>query len=753
MSRARPRHRRGPAPWLLALCLAGGATADALAAGSCGPPREPGDRPRIGLALAGGGGKGWAHVGVLKVLEALRVPVDCIAGTSAGAIVGGVYATGTGPDEMEAILHESDWNVLFRDSAPREDQSFARKSEDLRGLWNFEVGVDRHGVKVPTGIFAGQEVNALLRRMTRRAAGASSFDSLRIPFRAVATDLRTGELVVLDHGELAAAMRASMAVPGAFTPETVDGRLLVDGGVRENLPVQTVRAMGADIVIAVDLGSAALSDDRLGNPLGVAQQAVAILLDLNVRASRATLTPSDVLIQPQVAGFSTGDFSRGRELVPIGERAARQVEGRLRTLALSEADYRLWQEARRQRGRDRVPVAEVVVDASQLRHVNPDYVRSQVSGDRGTRTVEPRHVEDEIADLLGDGHYERIDYRYADRPDGRRALVVTPREKPWGPGYLGLGLQLATDFRETTWFNLLGSYRRTWVNALGAEWRNDFSVGQTTAVRSEFHQPLSLSGGFFVAPAVFAGRTSQNLFVADQPVATYRIQTLGVGLDAGRAFGRYAELRIGLERADIRYEPSVALPLFPVANYAAGSVVTRFTVDRLDSASFPRAGYLLAAIHRLSEPALGADVRYQKATLAATGAYSLGPHTLQLEVKGGGAIDGQLPIHDLQSLGGLFNLSGYMIRQYQGQRSVLGRSAYYYRMADVPVVLKGLYTGVSLETGQVWRRIDGSPGQGLLPAAAIFVGADSALGPFYLAYGRGLDDGIQTLYFYLGTSY
>jgi NTE family protein len=267
---------------------------------SCGQPQEVTGRPRIGLALAGGGGKGWAHIGVLKVLEELRVPIDCIAGTSAGSIIGGVYASGMSPEEMEKVVRDSNWSTVFQDTAPRRDQSFERKAEDLRGLWDLELGVGKGGVKVPSGIFAGQEVNALLRRMTTRAVGVGTFDDLQIPFRAVATDLRTGELVVLDRGELAAAMRASMAVPGAFTPETIDGRPLVDGGLRQNLPVQTVRAMGADVIIAVDLGTTAPpTDAQLANPLSVAQQMVNILLDLNVHGSREALKPGDVLISPK----------------------------------------------------------------------------------------------------------------------------------------------------------------------------------------------------------------------------------------------------------------------------------------------------------------------------------------------------------------------------------------------------------------------------------------------------------------------
>jgi NTE family protein len=738
----------------LALLIGAALVGDAWAAETCGQPKEVTGRPRIGLALAGGGGKGWAHIGVLKVLEQLRVPIDCIAGTSAGSIIGGVYASGLSPEEMEKIVLTSDWGAMFTDSAPRQEQSFERKREDLRGLWDLELGVGKGGVKVPSGIFAGQEVNALLRRMTTSAVGVRNFDDLQIPFRAVATDLKTGDLVVLDHGELAAAMRASMAVPGAFTPETIDGRLLVDGGLRQNLPVPTVRAMGADVIIAVDLGTTATpTDAQLANPLAVTQQMINILLDLNVYASRDALKPSDVYISPQVQGFSSGDFTKGAELVPIGEKAARAAQDKLLALSLPEQQYAAVRQAQRARSKAGSQVARVEVDASQLRHVNPAYVKKKFAVDERSGELDEQRVRDEVGVLLGEGDYERIDYYYEDQADGQRALLIAPREKPWGPGYLRLGLQLATDFKEDTYFNLIGSYRRNWINSLGAQWRNDFSLGQTTGLRSELYQPVWLGKGLFVAPILAVSQTSQNLFVGNQPVASYRIQSFGGELDLGWTFGRYAELRVGIERAYSRYDPSIAVPAFPPGDFSTGSIVGTFNVDRLDSASFPRSGYLLGAMYRDSVPGLGADVEYQKAVFGAMTAFSTGRHTVQLELKGGGAIEGELPIYDLVYLGGLFNLSGYLINQLQGQKSVLGRAAYYYRLADVPVLLKGLYAGVSLEAGQVYGRLDGSPATGLLPSAALFIGADSALGPLYLAFGHAFDAGLSTIYFYLGTFY
>jgi NTE family protein len=398
-------------------------------------------------------------------------------------------------------------------------------------------------------------------------------------------------------------------------------------------------------------------------------------------------------------------------------------------------------------------VARVEVDASQLRHVNPAYVKKNFEADGKPSALDEERVRAEVAGLLGEGDYERIDYAYVDRENGERVLVITPREKPWGPGYLRFGLRLATDFKEDVGFNLLGSYRRHWVNRLGAQWRNDFSLGQTTGLRSELYQPLALEGGAFLAPSLTAGQRSANIFFGNDAIARYRIQELGGRLDVGWTFDRYAELRLGVERGGLHYEPSIAVPFAPSADFSSGGVAADLFVDRLDSASFPRSGYLLAAGYRDSLEVLGADVDYRKGLLLGLTSLSAGRHTIQLELRGGGALEGDLPVYDLVSLGGLFNLSGYQNNQLQGQTFALGRAAYYYRLIGVPVVLRGLYAGVSLELGQVWGRLDGSSASGLLPAAALFIGADSALGPFHLAWGHGFDDNLNTIYFYLGTFY
>jgi NTE family protein len=715
----------------------------------CGQPQEVTGRPRIGVALAGGGGKGWTHIGVLQVLEQLRVPIDCIAGTSAGSIIGAVYASGRSPAEMEKEVVGADWDKVFKDAPSREGLSVDHKVQDLRGLWQLELGVGKGGVKLPAGVLAGQEVNAFLRRLTLGAVGARSFDDLAVPFRAIATDLVTGEMVELKQGDLAASIRASMAVPGVFTPQVIEGRILVDGGLKRNLPVETVRAMGADVIIAVDLGTSDVKPEELNNPLAIGMQMVNIMIDQNVISSKATLRESDILISVDVRKYSSADFTKGRELVPLGRQAALAQAERLKPLSLLPGAYAAVRASQLERLGRTFTAERVEVDTSGLRHVNPKLVQRAYD----PKVTDEKAINEETAALLGTGDFERIDVRFRELEGGGRALVVAPQEKPWGPGYLRMGLQLATDFKEDIGFNILGSYRRRWVNSLGGEVRADFSLGQTTGLRGEFYQPLMLGGGLFIAPSLEASRRFANLFLGDDPIARYVVQAATARLDVGWNFARWGQVRVGPYYGAVHFAPSIAIPLFPTVDQKVGGIAADVVLDRLDSVSFPTKGYSALGSYRDSLEALGADEAYRRVWLGATGAASFGRHTLQLGLRGGDTLAGTLPPYDLFTLGGLFRLSGYQIGQFAGQSFGLASMRYYYKLTYAPLVLRGLYIGGSYEVGNVWGRLDGSPARGVLNSASLFLGADSAFGPFYVAYGRALDDGLDALYFYLGTFY
>ena len=319
--------------WILATCAAFGgallpATSQAAGAPATTPTAGAPARPKVCLVLSGGGARGAAHVGVIAVLEELRVPVDCIAGTSMGALVGAAYASGMSVAEMEQVLREIDTRLLFVEKPPREEQSIRAKLDDDLDLFGFELGVRDTKLLLPKGAVSGVQLETVLRRLTK-AKGYLRFDELPIPFRAVATDLVSGKSVVFSEGELANVMRASMSVPGVIAPAEFDGKMLVDGGLTDNLPVDVARRMGADIVIAVNLGTTLAPKDQLNSVVGITGQVINLLTEQNVRTSLASLKPADVLILPELGDFSAADFDHLPQTVPIGEAAARKVADRL----------------------------------------------------------------------------------------------------------------------------------------------------------------------------------------------------------------------------------------------------------------------------------------------------------------------------------------------------------------------------------------------------------------------------------------
>ncbi|HEY5623513.1 MAG TPA: patatin-like phospholipase family protein, partial [Gammaproteobacteria bacterium] len=279
-------------------------------------------RPVIGLVLSGGGARGGAHAGVLRALEELEVPIDVIAGTSIGAIIGGFYASGMTVDEIEEVVNTVEWDQAFLEDTPRQLLSFRRKRDDDLFLVDQKPGLNDGEFELPLGVVQGQVIDLILTEKTLPVAHISDFDELPIPFRAVAADITTGEAVVLGDGNLAAAIRASMSVPAVIAPIEIDGRLLVDGGVVMNLPVEVAEAMGADIVIAVDISAPLFSREELTSVLAVTGQLTNILTRRGTEQQIATLDAEDLLIVPEFAAdFSSTGFARMGEAIDVGYEA------------------------------------------------------------------------------------------------------------------------------------------------------------------------------------------------------------------------------------------------------------------------------------------------------------------------------------------------------------------------------------------------------------------------------------------------
>lgn len=713
-----------------------------------------GARPKIALVLSGGGARGAAHVGVLKVLEEMRVPIDMIVGTSMGALVGAAYASGTSAVELEDRLVKADWSDLLSDSSPREDRSFLRKEEDQARLLGFEFGVDKKGIKLPAGVISGQKLAGLFSRITRYAPGIVDFDRLPIQFRAVSTDAESGKMVVFSHGRLPDVMRASMSVPGAVAPYLIDDRIYLDGGLTRNLPIDVARELGADIVIAVNIGSGLLKRDELNSILGVSLQMINILTEQNVRASLESLTTKDVLITPQLDQISSTDFERAADAIKIGTEAARALAPRLADLSVSAILYAKHQDQQHQRlGR---PVTEedriAEIRVSGLTRANEEELKRTLNIKPGEQ-VNFKKIDRGISRAFGTGYFERVNYSMLNEGE-RQILAVHAIEKNWGPHYLRLGLSMAADTVGEGRFNVLIRSQQTQINKAGAEWRNDLQLGRDNRFTTRFFQPFNfapLGVGSFVniAPGAEIGRRPIDLFVERKRVAQYDVTSSTQGLDFGLDVSRNQIARLGYVRGSDRARLSIGEPTLPEFNVKRAGIRFRLINDSLDDPSFPRTGRVVDIDYYASLSAIGASDNYRKSEISFANHYSKGAHTLTLAARYGDKSGDDLRLLDQFSLGGFQQLSGYRPGELLGQRVAFGRVTYTHKLSPALTIGRRAFAGISTEIGRIGGSTTATTGRDNKTSIGLFVGAESPLGPLYLGYGLTGERG-SIFYFFLG---
>lgn len=701
-------------------------------------------RPLIGLALSGGGARGAAHIGVLKVLESLRVPVDCITGTSMGSIIGGAYAAGIGTAELEQTVLQTDWDDVFNDRPPRAQQALRRKAEAASGLSEIELGLGERGVAVAKGLVSGVQIESFLRRLTRPVADVENFSSLPIPFRAVATDIETGAAVLLADGSLPQAMRASMAIPGAMTPVEIGGRLLVDGGITDNLPINVARRLCADVVIAVNIQSPLLKRDELDSAFAITAQLINMLGKSSVDAQLAELGEQDVLIEPDLGEITSSSFERQPEAIEIGERAARALADKLSKYSLPAAEYA----AMRQRQQPTFSGLGVV-DAIQFEGL--ERTRSTVLDDQmESRPGEPLSEDTLAADMrriYGRGDFEAIDYRIK-RRDGQRVLIVSPREKRWGPGYLGFGIGVGADFAGESYFNTVLQYRGTWLNERGAEWILRARVGHRNEIYSEFYQPVDDRGRFFVSSHAAAGIEKLSYFVGDQRIATYKSHRVGAGLDIGVNLGSHGQISLGPFVRRIHFDPDTGSVFLPGIRASGRGLRLLTQIDQLDRPWLPTEGYALKLeANYLDEERENPIHRLEG---RADFAFRADAHIVALSLAGGTDLNSGLPGYELFSLGGPQRLSAYEIGALQGERYGYARLDYRNRAMRIPSILgSGVFLGGSLEVGQMNELLGSNRDSGTRYSASLYLAADTAMGPAYLGLALG-DDGRRAVYLMLG---
>ena len=707
-------------------------------------PKEN-DRPRIGLVLGGGGARGTAHVGVLKVLEELRIPVDYIAGTSMGSIVAGLSASGMSAREIEQEMLSMDWADIFDDKPRREERSLRRKSDDYSFAFKARLGVRDGKIKIPLGVIRGQKFDLVLKRLTLPVSGVNDFDQLPTPFRAVATDLETGKEVILGSGSLARAIRASMAVPAAFDPVEIDDRLLVDGGMANNIPVSVARAMGADVVIVVDVGSPLASRDQLDSVLAISQQLTGFLT-LNSQQQIHTLGERDVLILPELGDITSGSFDRVADAIPIGERAARNMTESLQRYSVSPEQYALHL-ALQPQPRSTTQVIDFIRINNQS-SVGDDIIASRISARPG-QPLDIEQLEADIGKIYGLEIFEYVNYDLV-REDDRTGLVVTVKENSWGPGYLQFGLTSSSNLEGDSTIRMGVVYTQTGINELNGEWRTGGQFGDEPSVFTELHQPLDAQSRYFVSAKILYEKQNINLFDnAGNNISTLRVSAGGLVLGIGREFGTWGESRLGYRRVGGSAEVKTGLQA-PDQNVDRGELFLRLFADELDNPYFPRDGYIGQLEYRAARERYGASSDYDQWLFQYGHALSWNANTIIGSIAGGITTDDDAPVEALFQFGGFLRLSGLQEDQLTGQRAGLVRLIYLRSLDyDNSLSLFKSYAGISLEVGNTWQTSKAVSFDNTISAGSLFLGFDTPIGPIYLGYGF-TDTDEQSAFIYIG---
>ena len=704
--------------------------------------------PRIGLVLSGGGARGGAHIGVLKALEELRVPIDRIAGTSIGAVVGGFYVSGMSVAELEQLIESLEWETAFLNVTPRQLKSFRRKRDDDSFLVNQKPGLNDGEFELPVGLVQGQVIDMIISRETLRASQIDNFDQLAVPFRAVAGDLVTGEAVVLGAGSLARALRASMSIPAALSPIEIDGRLLVDGGIAKNLPVDVVREMGAEVVIAVDISTGLMSRDTLRSVLDVTSQLTNLLTRGGTLEGRRQLTANDVLVLPTFAeDLGSADFTRMRETVQNGYDAVMQRRADFERLALSEQQYDAYIAARTDPRMRELPVVEFVRLDNEA-PVADSVVEARLGAIKLGEPLDVDAVERAMNTVYGLDYYQNVRYGLVN-DDGRTGIEVDLDERSWGPNYLQLGMEFSSADKSDSLFGLAASYLSTAINPLGGEWRATAVIGDEPAVMADLYQPFGPKGLYFYAPSLIIESTQFNVYEGDERVTEAQLREGTLEFAVGRELPTWGEYRFGLRAAKGAFDLRVGDPSYiSEEDFRRGEFFGRFSVDTMDSVSFPRHGSLSTLEWRVSrQRPLDADADFDQLLLSGAYANTWGRHTLLTTLRYDATISGQTPDNRLFRMGGFFDLSGLNRNQLYGQHAARLGASYYRRINDL--ALFPAFAGMSVELGNVWQsRADISASDSLL-GGSFWAGVDTPVGPVYVAYGFA-EGGEDAFYISLG---
>ncbi|HSD71000.1 MAG TPA: patatin-like phospholipase family protein [Woeseiaceae bacterium] len=709
----------------------------ALAADTSASATDSQPRPRVGLVLAGGGAKGGAHVGVLKVLEEMHVPVDCIAGTSMGALVGGGYASGIPAAGLEEFVTGIDWKSVVGGVGRRELQTIEQKRAGITYSNNIEMGLKDGRIVLPPGIVNTSSIDDLLRTYVAGARTQTDFDELPIPYRAIATDMITGSMVVLDSGDLATAMRASMAIPGAFAPVEMDKYVLSDGGMVRNIPVDVVRDLCADVVIVVNLVEDEVKRENMGTATQLLGRSTDVMIVANETLQLDSLTESDVLIDVIMGDITTADFERVPETIPLGEKAARGVADELADLAVPAEQYRAWRDSVTAGQETEVRLTDVKYVG--LERVSPGYLRTRAAVMAGD-TVDIARISKEAQHMSTVHEFESVEYRLTGDP-ANPTLEWWPDEKDYGPDYLKFDLGLYGSVDADFGFVIYGKHTRTWLNSLGAEWRNELQFGHFSNLSTSFYQPIDDAQRFFVEPKAFWTRSWEDIFADGDRVASYNFGDLGGRADAGVNLSDDAQVRVGYIYTRRKTNVETGSSTLPESDRDDAGLIVTATFDSRDTPFNPTRGIAAELEYINSDESLGAELDWQRIELGLGAAVPVRADVIWVTLAGGSDVGTNLPLDRTFNLGGPGSFPGLELGELRVSNYWTLSGSYLWKLADTMSIRdQALYGGIRLEAGQVSGRLDEAqtPNFGddrMIYGASLYLAGSTRVGPLTLGLG------------------
>jgi len=702
------------------------------------------DRPKIGLVLGGGGARGYAHIGVIKKLEEMRIPYDFIAGTSMGSIAGGFLATGMDSEEIAKVVREADWDDLFKDKTSREDIPFRRKADDNLGLFGPKLGIGKDSNLLPKGVVSGQKVIFMFESVTSQRVNTSDFDQLPIPFRAIATDIVGGGMVVIADGELSMAMRSSMAVPAIFDPVRRGDFLLVDGGLVNNLPVDVARDMGADVVIAVDVGTPLMGKNEINTVLSIVSQMSGLLTVRNTELQINSLGEDDILISPDLGNeITSADFKKLDVAIPIGYAATEAVQDKLQKHALSETEYRAWRQQINNCVKGPPQVHFVKLD-NQSRF-SDDVIQELVTIKPG-ETLDLAQLEQDLKQIYGLGFIRQARYSIIEE-NGQQGIEITVRQDDRGKQYIETGLDLSFGGRGTD-FNLRAAYLNTGLDDRGSEIRVMAQFGDSPGLFADYFRPLDdgLKYSFQPSLSVF----SRPLLIFDDKghaLAEIELDEVGAAITFGREFGRHAKISTGFTRYAGSMDITIGNPSLEPFNFDGAEVFVELDFDRLDDRFLPTRGVLASLKYTSSSRSLGADIRFNQLEASLFASHTFGLHNLIWGGQYNTSLDENLSIYSWYTGGGFLNMSGFEPNSLIGQHYGMVLAGYRYQVGKSGF-LPG-YAGMTVEYGNATQKRSEIFSDGLLNGS-FYLAYSSPLGPVYL--GVGWSEQRSAIYFLrLGT--